>query len=324
MSEAFFRLSMEYTETEQKDTGHTDQVGSDITEPEYTEQEPVTLRRKGRPRGEDIEPLEKKLLRSVCFWILFTGVAVFLIMLWLWALHNIRLVTEGTRAVAELAAGTVDVRSVETAAQELLRIRADAPQKATGDYTADEQVVLLARYEAVEQCVDWQTIDTGLSELSGHYAYAAEFSMVLLDTNSQQLIWLAGPGHKTGYAAWLSDIALPGEEGYDLKDFAGHKEGTMVLQPIRMQTGEIVTLTAPDGGTVEVYIGGMFSFAGIMNSEMKKLLIPLIVTALALLCCSLRILWIVYKKQGLGTSRDPQPDDYDDGIPDHETIKHME
>ncbi len=286
------------TDTE---TDTTEPEDAENTEPE--DMEPSLPRRKGRPRGEDVEPLEKKLLRSVRFWILFTGLVVFLPMLWLWALHNIRLVTEGTRAVAELAAEAVDLQAAQTAAEELLRIRADAPQKATRDYTADEQVVLLARYEAVEQRADWQNIDIYLSELTGHYAYATEFSLVLLDQRSQQLIWLAGPEHKTGYAAWLADIALPGEEGYDLKDFAGHKEGTMVLQPLRTETGEVAALTAADGGTAELYIGGMFSFAGIMSSELKKLLFPLIAIALALLGCSLRILWIVYKKQGLGSGK---------------------
>ena len=298
-----------------------EQIEAEITEPE---QESPPPRRKGRPRGEDIEPLEKKLLRCVCFWILFAGLAVFLLMLWLWALHNIRLVTEGTRAVAELAAQAVDDRTAQTAAEELLKIRADAPQKATRDYTADEQVVLLARYEAVEQRGDWQALYAYMSELTGYYAYAAEFSLVLLDADSQQLIWLAGPGHKTGYAAWLSDIALPGEAGYDLKDFAGRKEGTMVLLPLRTQEGKNLTLTAPDSGTAELYIGGTFSFAGIMSSELKKLLFPLIAIALALLCCSLRILWIVYKKQGLGIAQEPQPDDHDDGTLDFETIKHTE
>ena len=293
------------------------------TEPEVTEQTSPP-RRKGRPRGEDIEPLEKKLLRCVRFWILFAGLAGFLIMLWLWALHNIRLVTEGTRAVAELAAEAADVQAAQTAAEELLKIRADAPQKATKDYTADEQVVLLARYEAVEQRPDWQALSAYLSEVTGRYAYATEFSLVVLDPQSEQLIWLAGSEHKTGYAAWLADIALPGEEGYDLKDFAGHKEGTMVLEPLRTEDGKNLTVNDPDETPAELYIGGMFSFAGIMSSELKKLLIPLITIALALLGCSLRILWIVYKKQGLGTSREPQPDNNDDGILDFETIKHTE
>ena len=85
-----------------------------------------------------------------------------------------------------------------------------------------------------------------------------------------------------------------------------------------------LTVNDPDETPAELYIGGMFSFAGIMSSELEKMLIPLITIALALLGCSLRILWIVYKKQGLGTSREPQPDNNDDGILDFETIKHTE
>ena len=77
----------------------------------------------------------------------------------------------------------------------------------------------------------------------------------------------------------------------------------MVLQPLRTEAGEVAALTAADGSAAELYIGGMFSFAGIMSSELKKLLFPLIAIALALLGCSLRILWIVYKKQGLGSGK---------------------
>ena len=249
-------------------------------------QDTTPQRRKGQPPKPDVEPMHKKVLRCVIFWIPLTILVVFCSMFWLWAMHNIRLVVSGTRAVAQMAADRVDAEAAYSVAEEILQIREEAPRGATLDYTADEQVVLLGRYQAVEERSDWQELQRYFSEVSGRYAYAGEFALVAYDETASQLIWLAAPEHATGYTAWRKDLALPDETGYDVSAFAGHREGTAVLVPLPERNGE-----------PGLYICGSFSFAGIMGEEAGKLLIPLILGGILTVIVCLRILWIYWKRK---------------------------
>ncbi len=242
-------------------------------------------RRKGQPRNPDIEPLYKKVLRCANVWMALTGILIFLSMLWIWAMHNIHLVVGSMQALTALAAETTDRDVAKDVAEEILDIRNDAPQGAVKDYTADEQVVLLARYRDMETDGSWQELKGQMQRISDSCAYAGEFSLVALDTEKGQLIWIVSAGHPTGYSAWLKDLAIPGEDGYELKSIAGHKEGTAVLAPLG---------SAAEG--CELYICGAFSFAGIMAQESNNMLVPLGILLAGMGIVSLRLVIIIWKK----------------------------
>ena len=228
----------------------------------------------------------RKMLRCILFWIPAAGLTVFCIMYWMWSLHNIRLVVSGVSAVARMAAEAVDAEAAGQITEELLSIRRDAPQGAVLDYTADEQVVLLGRYREVEKLQQWQKLKDDLTKISGTYTYAEEFSLVYLDPEAAQLVWIAGTGHPTGYSAWLKDLALPDENGYEVAAFAGHREGTAVLEPLPGQNGD-----------PRLYICGHFSFAGIMGSELKRLLVPLIVIVVFTVLCAARVFFLFWRRR---------------------------
>ena len=261
----------------------------------------VTLRRKGRPPKPDVEPMVKKVLRCLLFWIPFASLAVFLSMFWIWAMHNIRLVVEGTKAIAEMSAGNVDPQAARNIAEETLRILQEAPAGATCEYTADEQVVLLGRYQAVEENEDWKKLHGYFYSVSAKYVYAEEFSLVFYDRESERLIWLVSPNHPTGYCAYRKDIAFPDESGYDLGAFVGHREGTAVIVPV-----------AVSGDGTGICVLGSFSFAGIMGSEAHKLLIPILLGLLVTIGAALRIISIFWQRRMQEELLQKQEDDQEE------------
>ena len=246
----------------------------------------VVSRRKGQPRKPDIEPLYKKVLRCANVWMALTGILIFLSMLWVWAMHNIHLVVGSMQALTVLEAETTDLKIAKDLADRVLGIRAGAPQGAVKDYTADEQVVLLARYREIETQENWQDMRMQMQKISDNCAFAGEFSLVCLDAAQGQLVWIVSAGHATGYSAWLKDLAIPGEDGYELSSIAGHREGTAVLAPLGI---------AADG--CELYICGAFSFAGIMAQEGRNLLVPLVILLTGMIIVSIRLVIIIWKKR---------------------------
>ena len=255
----------------------------------------------------------RKMLRCVIFWIPVACLTVFCILFWMWSMHNIRLVVTGVKAVAQMAAEAVDADAAGQVAEQVLLLRRDAPQGAVSDYTADEQVVLLGRYTTVEKMPEWQMLREYLEGVSGHYSYAEEFSLVYSDRERGQLIWLAAPGHATGYCAWNKDLAFPDENGYDVGTFVGRREGTVVLVPIPGQEGEPV-----------LYICGRFSFGGIMGSEAKRMLIPLITTILFTALCSARVFFLFWCRKMQETEEkntEERTEDAEENAAEKETTK---
>ena len=269
---------------------------------EEKQKQETATRRKGQPRKPDIEPLYKKVLRCANVWMALTGILIFLSMLWIWAMHNIHLVVGSMQALTALAAETTDRENAKELAETLLNIRAEAPRQATRDYTADEQMVLLARYRDMEADEAWQDVHTRMQRISYGNAFAGEFSLVCLDATQGQLIWIASAEHSTGYSAWLKDLAIPGEEGYELKSIAGHREGTAVLAPLGI---------AADG--CELYICGAFSFAGIMAQESKKMLVPVVILLAGMAIVSLRLVIIIWKKRMQENVEEEEEDDEENG-----------
>lgn len=253
---------------------------------EASQMQEAVPRRKGQPRKPDIEPLYKKVLRCANGWMALCGILIFLSMLWIWAMHNIHLVVGSMQTMTALAAEMTDKEAAADVAERLLRIRADAPQGATGDYTADEQVVLLARYHTVEEEAAWQDLHAQMKKISESSTFSGEFSLVCLDAKADQLIWIASAGHPAGYSAWMRDLAVPDEDGYELKSIRGHTEGTAVLSPLGI---------AAEG--CDLYICGAFSFAGIMAQESDKLLVPVGILLAGMVIVSIRLLIILWKKR---------------------------
>ena len=245
------------------------------------EEDDSKVRRKGRPKNEDATPLHIKTARCAALWLIAAGLSVFILMLAFWSGHNAGLVIDAAYARGETAAESMDTGKALHVYECTEQIRKDAPGGATADYTADEQMVVLARYDEVNEEADWKELYSYLEGLSARFVYTGEFSLVYID--DKELLYLVSPVHRTGYIASLDRISIAGPEHYDLTKPESRAEGTVVLVPLAAEPSE--------GGRLALACS--YSYGGILAGELKHLLIPLILVVVCAVIMTLRLLWIV-------------------------------
>lgn len=260
-------------EIEKPDTGGTD---------ESAEEPEKKIRRKGQPKGKDLRPLHVRVSGAAAFWTFVSGISVFILMLAFWSQLNVRLILDAAIALGETAAESIDADMAERVTGRVLEIRQDAPSAPTPDYTADEQVVVLARYDVITEDEDYKSLQAYFAGVSDRYPYAGEFSLVgVID---DQLVYLVSPQHRTGYGVSLKSIDTAGPEHYDISRPESRRDGTVVLIPLGRNV---------DG--MELAVSCSYNYGGVLSGEMGHLSIVLAVIALCILICTFRMLWIILR-----------------------------
>ena len=259
------------TETE-KET----ETGSETEKPQ---------RRKGQPKGKDIRPLHVRTAKTSAMWVMAAGIGVFILMLAFWSQMNVKLILDAAKAMGETAAEAVDKDAALRVTECFLELREGAPDAPTDDYKADEQVVVLARYDSITEDEDYKALQAYLSDVSGRYPYAGEFSLV--GVSDDQLIYLVSPQHRTGYAASLDRIDTAGPEHYDISRPESRREGTVVLVPLGIKAGGM-----------ELEISCSYSYGGVLSGEAGHLAIALAIVAICAGICAFRMVWIILRDNG--------------------------
>lgn len=242
-------------------------------------------RRKGQPKGKDIRPLHVRTAQTSALWVVIAGAGVFILMLAFWSQMNVKLIIDAAKALGETAAEAIDKEAAVRVSEYFLELREGAPLAPTEDYKADEQVVVLARYDVMAGNEDYKMLEEYLAEVSDRYPYAGEFSLV--GVSDDQLIYIVSPQHRTGYAASLDRIDTAGPEHYDISRPESRREGTVVLVPLGIKAG-----------MMDLEISCSYTYGGVLSGETGHLAAALALVALCAGICAFRMIWIVLRNNG--------------------------